>query len=244
MDIEVLKCSILEVLENDKSTVLQEWISSCQKFRSHVIAKNEERLLLEADDTKKKSVNTEKISELQQEIHTVKSNIDSVVLEQKIVDKKMFNSTKLQENLKSESDKTKAEWEALMLEIMDLEIEVDERKKKKILQWDAIRRACNIYKVNLDIHISLQEEKGCQNIKFSFFTYNKDKQDMYFVQLSCSQDHWKIEQTEPKIKKEYLNQLSSITDLPEYSKVSNITLFLCQVRNIYLEHYMKTRKKL
>lgn len=244
MDIEVLKCDILEVLQNEDYTVLQKWISLCREFRSRVAARNEERLLLEADDTRKKSVNTEKISELQQKINTVKSNIDNIISEQKIVDKKMSNSTKLQENVRSETDVAKTQRELLSLEIVDLQLEGEQRKEKKILQWDAIKRACNIYKVNLDIHISLLEEKGCENIKFSFFTHNKDKQDTYFVQLSCNQDHWKVEQIEPKIKKEHLNQLNSITDLPEYSKVSDITLFLCQVRYIYLKYYMKTRKKM
>lgn len=69
--------------------------------------------------------------------------------------------------------------------------ELEERKRKKILQWDAIKRACNIYKVNLDIHLSLQEENDCEYVKISFFTHNKAIKDEYFVQLSCSNNYWK-----------------------------------------------------
>lgn len=44
------------------------------------------------------------------------------MLKQKIVDKKMFNSTKSEENSKNELDNAKAQWEALSLEIVDLQI--------------------------------------------------------------------------------------------------------------------------
>lgn len=67
--------------------------------------------------------------------------------------------------------------------------EAEDKKKKKVLQWDAVKRACTLYKVNLDIHISLQEEEDCQKITFSFFTHMA--QGTYFVLLSCSQDCWK-----------------------------------------------------
>ncbi|EFN89807.1 uncharacterized protein LOC105181359 [Harpegnathos saltator] len=243
MDIEILKCDTLEVLQNGDNTILQKWISSCREFRSHVAAKIEEKLSLEADNTKKKSINLEQTTGLQQEINAVESNINNIVPKLKVVDKKISNATKLQENIKTESDEMKAQLETLSLEVLDSQIKIEERKKKKVLTWDALKRACKLYKVNLDIHISLQEEKDCQNVKFSFFTHSKDMQDMYFVQLSCIQDHWKVEQIEPKIKEEHFNQLSSITDFPGYSKVSDIKLFLCQIRNVYLKYYMKTRKK-
>lgn len=162
------------------------------------------------------------MSELQQEISTTKSNIDSVILQQKIMDKKISNVIKLQEDLKDELEKAKARKEVLLLEMVDLQYgkytflpgsestssvlhcfspnriysyfilmftEVEERKKKKILQWDAIKRACNIYKVHLDVYISLQEDEDCQFIKISFFTNNEETKNKYFVQLSYSDNH-------------------------------------------------------
>lgn len=48
-----------------------------------------------------------------------------------------------------------------------------------------------MYKIYLDIHISLEEEKDYQYIKVSFFTHNKDTKDKYFVQLSHSGNCWK-----------------------------------------------------
>lgn len=59
------------------------------------------------------------------------------------------------------------------------------------MQWDAIKRACNMYKTYLDIHISLEEKEDHQYIKVAFFTHNKDTKDKYFVQLSHSSNCWK-----------------------------------------------------
>ncbi|XP_071645655.1 uncharacterized protein [Temnothorax longispinosus] len=244
MDTLGLECNLLDVFQNDDHTIVNKWISSCREFRLSVDARIEQALLREKDCSKKKSVNTGKISELQQEIGTTKSDIDAVILEQKVTDRKISNAIKLQENLKDELEKTKVQRETLSLEMVDLQLELEERKRKKILQWDAIKRACNIYKVNLDIHLSLQEEQDCERVKFSFFTHNEATKDKYFVQLSRSNNHWTVEQIEPRLKKEHLKELSTIKDFSDCSKVSDITLFLYQVRSVFLKYYIKTRKKL
>lgn len=230
----------LYLSKNDDHTVLDKWLSSCRMFRQSIDAKIQQGLLYEKDCSRKKSVNTGKMSELQQEIGTTKSDIDNIILQQKVTDKKISNAIKSQEDLKDQLENAKVQRETLSLEMVDLQLEIEERKRKKILQWDAIKRACNIYKVNLDIHINLQEEKDCQYVKISFFTHNEATKDKYFVQLSCSDNHWRVEQIEPRLKKEHLKELSAIKDLSEHSKVSDITLFLCQVRSIFLKHYMKT----
>ncbi|KYM92317.1 hypothetical protein ALC53_00772 [Atta colombica] len=242
MAIEGLKCNVLDIFQSDifQNNIKDEWISSCREFRLRVDARIEQKHLYEKDCSKKKFVYTDKISELQQEISTAKSDIDSVILQQKITDKKISNMIKLQEDVKDELEKAKARREALLLEMVDIQQEVEERKKKKISQWDAIKRACLKYKVHLDIHMNLQEDKNCQFIKISFFTNNEDAKNKYFVQLSYSDNHWTVEQIEPRIKKEHFNKLSIRKDSSEHSRISDITLFLYQVRSIFLKHYMKT----
>ncbi|XP_011882960.1 PREDICTED: uncharacterized protein LOC105570404 [Vollenhovia emeryi] len=245
MKFEELKCNLLDVFDNNNYTVVDKWQSSCREFRQLVDIKLEQKFLYEKDCSKKKSVNTAKISELQQEIGAVKSEVDAVILQQKVANKKVSNAIRSQESLKDKLEETKVQIETLSLEIVDLDLEIQERKKKKLSQWDAIKRAINVYKVNLDIHMILEEKEDCQYMKISFFTRsNKITKDEYFVQLSCSDNKWRVEQIEPRLKKEHLDELSSIKDYPEYSKVSDITLFLCQVRSIFLKHYMKTREKL
>lgn len=75
-----------------------------------------------ADYAKKNAVNAEKISELQQEINTVKSKINDTVLEQKKVDKQISKATNSQEKLKTELDELNVQSEALSLAIMNLQI--------------------------------------------------------------------------------------------------------------------------
>ncbi|XP_012534642.1 uncharacterized protein LOC105835697 [Monomorium pharaonis] len=236
MDMEVLKCNLFDTFQKDDHSVLDKWISSCREFRSYVDTKVEQGFFYEKDCSKKKSVNIEKISELQQEINKTKSDIDTVILQQKLTDRKISNTIKLQKDLKDDLEKARLQRETLILEIEDLKLQQEERKTKKILQWDAIKRASNIYKVNLDVHLTLEQENDQSYIKISFFTHNDETKDKYFVQLSCSDNNWKVEQIKPKLRKEHLEKISSIND--SSSKVSDITLFLCQVRSIFLQHYM------
>jgi len=62
------------------------------------------------------------MSELQQEIGTTKSDIDAVILQQKITDKKLSNMIKSQEDLKNELEKAKEQRETLSLEMVDLQL--------------------------------------------------------------------------------------------------------------------------
>ncbi|EZA60345.1 hypothetical protein DMN91_010558 [Ooceraea biroi] len=243
MDSEALKCDLFHALQNHDHSVMPKWKASCQEFRSHIAVKFKERLLRQKDRTEKKSANDRKVSELQQESDTVGSNIDAVALQWKVTDKKISNAIKSQESVKDEMEKLKAQEDTLSLEMVDVELERETKRRNKVLKWDAIKRACQIYKHNLDIHISLQEEEDRQEVKFSFFTQSAVTKDKYFVQLSCSDNHWKVEQIEPNVRREHFNQLSITTDPSDRSKVPDLTLFLCQIRNIFLKHYMKTGKK-
>lgn len=62
------------------------------------------------------------MSKLQQEIGTTKSDIDAVILKQKVTDKKISNVIKMQEDLKDELEKIKVQREALSLEMVDLQL--------------------------------------------------------------------------------------------------------------------------
>lgn len=75
-----------------------------------------------SDCSKKKSVNTGKMSELQQAIATIKSDVDAVVLQQKVTDKKISNAIKSQEDLKDQMENAKVQREALSLEMVDLQL--------------------------------------------------------------------------------------------------------------------------
>ncbi|KAL0118516.1 hypothetical protein PUN28_009289 [Cardiocondyla obscurior] len=237
MDIEEFKCNLFDVFQKDDYTILNKLISSCQEFRLSVDAKIKQRHLYEKECNEKKSLNVNKMSELQKKIGTIKFDIDKVILEQKLIDKKKSTAIRTQDSLKEELKKGKDQREALSLQMVDLQIEKEERRGKQLLQWDAIKRALRVYKVNLDIHIDLEQTNDCQYIKFSFFKTSQMTKDKYFIQLSCNNNHWKIHQIEPKLKKEHLKEASAYQDSPEHTTVTDITLFLYQIRRIFLKYY-------
>lgn len=74
------------------------------------------------DCANKKSVNTTKISELQQKIDTVICNINTITLQQEVIDKKISNVIKLQENLQNELEEAKKQTDALAIERINLEL--------------------------------------------------------------------------------------------------------------------------
>lgn len=59
---------------------------------------------------------------MQQEIGTIKSDIDAVILQQKIIDKMISNTIKSQEDLKDDLEKAKVQRETLSLEMVDLQL--------------------------------------------------------------------------------------------------------------------------
>lgn len=73
-----------------------------------------------SDCDEKKSIKNEKVLELQQEIDTIQSDLDATMQQQKIIDKKINNVTKLQESLKDELDNFRMQRDDLSLEIVDL----------------------------------------------------------------------------------------------------------------------------
>lgn len=74
------------------------------------------------DCTNKKSATAAKISELRQKIDTVTANMDTITLQEEVIDKKISNAIKLQESLKNELVEAKKQTDALSLEIMELEL--------------------------------------------------------------------------------------------------------------------------
>lgn len=67
--------------------------------------------------------------------------------------------------------------------------EHEQKKKKKLLKWDALKRACKTYKLNLNIYLDLKEDQDNQHVKISFFKYNKLTKE-YFVKLLFSNGQW------------------------------------------------------
>lgn len=116
-----MKCDISYVLQSGDFTVLQSLMSQCYNFRAKIAAKIEEANAYEVECAERKSIQARKISDLQEEIERLKAEIDVAKLEQKIIDKKIMNAVKQEEDLKLEVENAIAERDNLSLQIVDLQ---------------------------------------------------------------------------------------------------------------------------
>ncbi|XP_015436709.1 PREDICTED: uncharacterized protein LOC107192043 [Dufourea novaeangliae] len=234
---EEFHCDIAHILQNRDFTVLQKLLSHSNNFRAKISAKIEDTITHEIECKEKRTLHVNRISELKQEIDSLKSEIDATKLQQKIVDKKIFNAIKQQEELKEKVNNEKSKRDSLCIEMVDLQQESEKRRENKILTWNAIKRACHIYKQYLDVHVQLLDTKECEHIRISFFTHNEDLNNKYFVNLYNSSNQWKVEEVQPEFKKEDFDDFKGIVDFSAQSEIFDITAFLCKLRHIFIKCY-------
>ncbi|XP_078047148.1 uncharacterized protein LOC144475280 isoform X1 [Augochlora pura] len=189
----------------------------------------------------KRTMGMKKLTDLQQESDVLKSEIDAKKLQQKIVDKKISNVSKKLAILLKEVDSAKSQRDGLSLEIVDLQQEHEQRNEKKILLWNAIKRACHAYKNYLDFCIYFPDGKDYEHVQISFFTNNKNLIDEYFVHLSSSNNQWKVEKIQPLLKKEHYNDFKGIVDFSAESEIVDVTFFLYRLREIFVTYYLNTK---
>ncbi|KAK2583504.1 hypothetical protein KPH14_009464 [Odynerus spinipes] len=238
MSIEEYQCDIADVLQNKDFSILQKLSSSCNKFEMYVASKVESATTRASEYTKRMAASTEKISELQQEVEILKSEIDNVKLQQKIVDKKIANIIKQEEKLNNEIPDAKARRDCLSLELVDLKQEIQDRREKKLKNWNAIKRATAIYKSNLNFVINVEENGDFDAVKVLFFRNYESIKDKYYVQLINKDKLWKVKEIHPKLREEHWIDLKGTVDFTNQSQISNVTAFLCLLRVVFLKYYM------
>ncbi|XP_076665233.1 uncharacterized protein LOC143367374 [Andrena cerasifolii] len=238
MMMEELSCDIAHVLQNRDFSVLQKLVSYCYSIRAKIAAKVADAATYEIECSENRTLSVNKISELQQTIESLKSEIDATKLQQKIVDKKISNAIKREEELREEINNTKLKRDDLSIEMVDLQQEYERKKEQKLLTWNAIKRACHTYKQYLDTHVHVIEDKECDHIKISFFIHDNVAPDKYFVYLFKSNNQWKVEKIQPALEAEHLNDFKGIVDFYKQSEISDVTLFLCRLRHIFLKYYL------
>ncbi|XP_014602169.1 PREDICTED: uncharacterized protein LOC106785882 [Polistes canadensis] len=226
------------VLENHDFTILDNLSSFFCEFRKNVVLKNANVTADENEYAQTKRSNVVKISELQNQMETLKSEMDDVMLKQKIVDKKITNIIKQEEISEKDVAEIKAHKDDLSLELVDLKQEIQERKEKKCNEWNAIKRAINIYKSNLNFGIDIELKENYDEVKISFFRNHECAKDKYYVNLINEDKLWKVKEIHPTIKEEHLIDLKGTVDFNKESRVSNITAFLCLLRIVFLKYYM------
>ncbi|KAK9300660.1 hypothetical protein QLX08_006700 [Tetragonisca angustula] len=238
---EEFNVDIVHVLQNRDFSVLQKLIPYLYDFRAKIAAKVEDATAYESKCMKKRTQSESKISELQQEIESLKTEIDATKLQQKIVDKKIANAIKQEEELEEEVNGAKLTRDNLTIEIVDLREKSEQRKAHKKSTWDGIKRACKIYRQYLDFHIHLIHEKEGEQLKVSFFVNDSNTENEYFVRLLNWNNQWKVEQIQPPLKEEHLTDFERIIDFSKQSRVSDMTAFLCKLRYIFTKYYLNVK---
>ncbi|XP_015191710.1 PREDICTED: uncharacterized protein LOC107074625 [Polistes dominula] len=239
MEIEKYDCDMVHVLQNGDFTILEKLSSFCSEFRKDIIQKFANATSSENEYAQTKKSYMVKISELKSQLDTLKSKMDDVMLKQKIVDKKITNTINQEETLEKDIAEIKTNRDALSLELVDLKQEVQERREKKCNEWNALKKATNIYKSILNFGIDIEHKEDYDEVKVSFFRNYEYAKDKYYVNLINEDKLWKVKEIHPTIKKEHLIDLKGTVDFDhDQSWVSNITAFLCLLRIVFLKYYM------
>lgn len=233
-----LTCDIAEVFEKGDFSVLPVLASVCRHFEAELSSQLTCAIQCENKTAEKILQGQKTIAELKAEIETSKSEIDKANLQQPVLDKKIANAIKYEQELKEMVQIAKDDRNHLTLEMVDLEEEWNKRKKHKLLTWDAIKRACHTYNQYLDFHIQLEDIDGNEHVRVSFFAKNDTKEEKYYTCMSHQNECWKVEEIHPALTKEQLDNLKDTIDISKNYRVHNATAFLCSLRNIFLQYHI------
>ncbi|XP_076288204.1 uncharacterized protein LOC143212850 [Lasioglossum baleicum] len=236
-----LQCDILHIFQNRDFSVLQSLVSYLYNYHANIAANVDTAIHYENESKKERALRLNQISESQQKIARLKSETDETRLELKKVDKRIANASKQSAILTEKVDNAKTKRDNMSLEIIDLNQEREKCTENKILKWNAIKHACYIYKEHLDIRISLLEPKEHERVQISFFIHNVDLNDKYFVCLTNSNDHWKVEEIRPTLKKEHFNDFKGIISSSGELEIVDITAFLYKLRHTFVKNYLNAK---
>ncbi|KAK0086866.1 hypothetical protein PV325_002352 [Microctonus aethiopoides] len=182
--------------------------------------------------------NVETIKQLHNKNKEIESQLENVLLQQKVMKQKILRSVKIEEKLRDEIEEEKIRKEKLTLEIVDLQQELDQNKMQKKQEWNAIKKGTSSYKEYLNMHIELNILKDHESVKITFFINENPSKDNYYVVISNYQNvKWKVDQITPMLKDHEMKKinlkLSADYDLHE------IEIFLCQIREIFIKYYLR-----
>lgn len=235
---EKFNWDIAHVLQNRDFSLLQELVSHWSNIRANTNVQVEGAKAHNFERIGKRKQTDNKISELQEEIECMKSEMRAVKLQQKIVDKKIVNAVKQNEMFKDVVERAKLKRDSLSLEIVDLQQESEKRKEQKLSTWNAIKLACHAYKQHLDFSIHFIDAGEREEIKVSFFICDVATKGNYIAHLVNFNKQWKVELIQPKLKAEHLAEFKGIVEFSKQSEISDVTAFLCKLRHIFVKHYL------
>lgn len=229
--------NILEGQVDAEKALSEKLFLASSKINSFIAEKYERHFNLEKEFMKRNTDFKHIIPELNNQILNAEKNGDTKFFNQKRLDNEITKSVNCLDLLKARIEESKKERESLALQVLEKEKELEGKKEEMKADFDALKRACFIYKDKLNMRIRGEFEPNNEEIVVIFF-YKKSN-DKYCVHLSRDDSIWRVNKIEPDLKDEHRKELNEIVTFSAEAKVNNITAFLCKMRKVFLKHYCK-----
>ncbi|OXU17684.1 hypothetical protein TSAR_008718 [Trichomalopsis sarcophagae] len=239
---EDISCNDFEnmILNPDEMKLyLKKLKDSCANFDAKVERNILQSISKSSECANQVEKNYETISQLSNQKKELKAAIENLKLEQKVIEKKAINRMKEIEKTKTDIESIKERKEKLMLEIVDLKQESEKSNEHMKKQWDAVKKACRMYKNVLDIHIDTEMIDHIEHVTVTFFWSENPTDHKYFIVLTYQDNCWKVKKIEPELSMENKYQLNRVVQFSKQSEVANVTLLLCELRKLFLKNYFE-----
>ncbi|XP_011504627.1 PREDICTED: uncharacterized protein LOC105367565 [Ceratosolen solmsi marchali] len=228
-----------EMLLNDDEMkgYLNKLKESCDNFQAKIDRGILESISKSSECAKRVEKCSESIMQLANQRKELKSGLESCNLKKKVVEKKTICTIKEIERTKADIESIKGKKEKLSLDIIDLQQEYNKTIEYMKKQWDAVKKACFMYKNILDIHIDVSTIGDSEQITVTFFWTENPTDKKFFVVFTHRDDCWRVKKIEPELSAENKYQLNHIVQFSKQSEVANVTLLLCELRTLFIKDY-------
>ncbi|XP_046607314.1 uncharacterized protein LOC124298833 isoform X1 [Neodiprion virginianus] len=228
--------SILLSRTNDVFSHQQRVTAACEAFLNSVSSSIAKQRAEKNEYQEKVTKNAAIVADVSNQIQEIQNEFANIALRQKVVEKQISNILQKQEKVKQEIVEGRSQEENYSLQFVDLEKDAEEKKIKRQMKWDTIKRACSAYKLGLQFRIEISESSDvCDRIRIIFFELLKDVSPQYYVDLIRTADLWRVELIHPSLSLEHQEQLKCVVNFEKQQEISDITAFLCLLREIFKE---------
>lgn len=234
---ELEECGIESILLNRAGDAFphhQTIRAICHEFFDTVSNSVNKETARKHDYSKRIANNAIVIANTLSQIEDLQNESASVALQHKVLEKQINNAFEQQEKLAKEIEEEISREEHYALEIAELEQELNESKRIKVLKWDGIKRVSKAYRSALQFHIQITDSsEAYDKIRTVFFELQKDDDPQYYVDLIRTADTWKVDLIHPSLTPKHEEQLKCVVNFEKQREVSDVTAFLCIIRKVF-----------
>ncbi|XP_015591934.1 uncharacterized protein LOC107266195 isoform X3 [Cephus cinctus] len=220
--------SIFQCKENEDFAICQSLRTIYAETRAQLGTVVHECLANKIEYARKSKCIANELPQIHAEVKCLMTNLDDILLQEKVINKKICNIVKQQEDVQIEIERERKQKEKLSLEMVDSQQELEEKKTKMREKWDAIKKACAVFKETLQLHIRLDTIEEEEFIRISFFVNLNIAMDEYthYVDLVHSNNFWKVKKIEPNLELEHEEELIKVVDFKKQLNTVHVTMLL------------------